>query len=159
MKHWEIKILSHAKAQMREIKDRRIQEKLVIALRRLEYAPEQQGKRLGEELVDYYSVRAVSQRYRIIYHVREDVNFIFVFSIGIRREGDKNDIYTQTKKFLRQGLFHLNIEIENILDAHKENLPLTVTPIELASSAETCPLSEAESLPTTLQDQEKHDDS
>jgi len=120
IKRWEVKILSQAKGQMKAIKDQRIQERLVSALRRLEYAPDQQGKQLSDELADYYSVRAVSQRYRILYYLHQDSGIVFVIGVGIRKEGDKNDVYTQTKKFLRRGLFNLNVEIEKIIDSQEE---------------------------------------
>lgn len=133
IERWEIKILSPAKEQMREIKDRRIQASLATTLRRLEYAPDQQGKPLMDELVGYHSVRAVSQRYRIIYHLRADLHIVFIIGMGIRKEGDKKDIYAQAKKVLRRGLFNLNIEIENIINAREEVSPPTVIPIESAT--------------------------
>lgn len=144
MKRWEVVILSYAKAQMREIKDRRIQNKIIVALRRLAYSPEQQGKQLAEELVEWYSVRAVNQHYRILYHLKEDIGIIFVLSIGMRKEGDKNDIYMQTKKYLRQGLFNLDIEIENIINATCEE-SVSAIPTEPANSAEDSSLLDATS--------------
>jgi mRNA interferase RelE/StbE len=106
---------------MREIKDRRIQEILVVVLQRLEYAPDQQGKKLNEELIEYRSVRAVSQRYRIIYHISDDLGVVFIANMGIRKEGDKKDVYVQTKKLLRQGTINLNIEIENVVNERKKS--------------------------------------
>lgn len=134
MKRWKVKILSPAKEQMRAIKDRRIQEKLAVALRRLEYAPDQQGKQLDNELADYHSVRAVSQRYRIIYHLDRDLGIVFVIGMGIRKEGDKKDIYAQTKKVLRRGLFNLNVEIEKIINDQEKNLLLSSDEKELSDS-------------------------
>jgi mRNA interferase RelE/StbE len=135
MKRWEVRVLSLAKKQMGEIKDRRIQERLAIALRRLEYAPDQQGKQLADELVEYRGIRAVSQRYRIIYHLRDDVNIVFIVGIGIRKDGDKKDIYTQIKRLLRQGIFNLNIEIEDIVNERQENALSSAIPF-VSSNAE-----------------------
>lgn len=157
MKQWEIKILSHAKEQMNAIKDRRIQSKLILALRRLTCGPEQQGKPLAEELVEWYRVRAVSQRYRIIYYLKKDINMIFVLSIGIRKEGGKNDIYTQTKKLLRQELFNLDIEIENIINTTREE-KISTPPTEPTNSAEGSLLPDIASSPIS-QDLIKSEDS
>jgi len=122
IKYWKVKILSPAKEQMGAIKDRRIQERLTTALRRLEHAPDQQEKQLDDELADYHSVRAVSQRCRIIYHLNSDLGIVFVIGMGIRKEGDKKDVYAQTKKVLRRGLFNLNVEIEKIINTQEENI-------------------------------------
>jgi mRNA interferase RelE/StbE len=121
IKRWVVKVISPAKRAMREIKDRRIQEILVVVLQRLEYAPDQQGKKLNEELIEYRSVRAVSQRYRIIYHISDDLGVVFIANMGIRKEGDKKDVYVQTKKLLRQGTINLNIEIENVVNERKKS--------------------------------------
>lgn len=158
MKSWEVKVLSHAKEQMRGIKDHRIQEKFIAAFRRLEMAPEQQGKQLDDELREYRSVRAVNQRYRIIYFLREDFNVVFIVGIGIRKEGDKKDIYAQTKKYLRRGLFNLNIEVESIINIYKEKPSLSTISIESDSSVEHPALSDAENssafpqIPTNTED-------
>ena len=136
MKRWEVRILSPAKEQMKAIKDRRVQERLASALHRLEYVPDQQGKQLDDELADYRSVRAVSQRYRIIYYLHKDLCIVFVIGMGIRKEGDKKDIYTQTKRFLRRGLFDLNVEIEKIIDSQEEDLSLPSDEEELNDEKE-----------------------
>jgi len=49
-------------------------------------------------------VRAAGQRYRIIYTVEEDRVLVLVVYVGIRKEGDKNDVYAIAKKLLRAGL-------------------------------------------------------
>jgi len=59
---------------------------------------------LTDELTSYRSVRAVGQRYRIIYKVEEQRVMILVVALGIRKEGDKKDIYELAKKLKRLGL-------------------------------------------------------
>lgn len=153
IKRWVVKILSPAKKQMRDIKDRRIQEKLLLALAKLEHTPGQQGKMLDEELVEYHSARAVSQRYRIIYHISFDLGVVFVISMGIRKEGDKKDVYAQTKKLLRQGAIDLPTEIQNVLNTRKEEALLLATLAEPTVSPEPIEPSPATSKnPVDLED-------
>ena len=61
---------------------------------------EKQGKALSEELTGYRSIRAVGQRYRIIYQIVEDKVLVVVVGIGRRKEGDKRDVYTVTMRLL-----------------------------------------------------------
>ena len=75
--------------------------------RRLEYEPELQGKPLADELVGYRSVRAVGQRYRIIYKVENELVIVIVVAVGIRREGDRSDIYRIAARLMRSGLMTL----------------------------------------------------
>jgi mRNA interferase RelE/StbE len=90
---------------LKEIADRRIREKIVETIDRLADEPEKQGKPLGTELAGFRSLRAVGQRYRIIYKVDEDEIVVFVVAVGIRKEGGKDDIYNLAKKLVRLGLF------------------------------------------------------
>ncbi len=104
MTHWEVRLTLKAEMQVAAIKDRRVQEKLRSSLRRLEYEPELQGKLLADELVGYRSVRAVGQRYRIIYKVEDQRVLVLIVALGMRKEGDKKDIYELAKKLKRLGL-------------------------------------------------------
>ena len=56
-----------AQKMVLSIGDRRIQEKLLERMTALANDPELQGKPLGDDLAGYRSVRAVGQRYRILY--------------------------------------------------------------------------------------------
>jgi mRNA interferase RelE/StbE len=104
MTHWEVRLTLKAEMQVAAIKDRRVQERLRSSLRRLEYEPELQGKPLADELVGYRSVRAAGQRYRIIYKVEDQRVLVLIVALGIRKEGDKRDIYELAKKLKRLGL-------------------------------------------------------
>jgi mRNA interferase RelE/StbE len=104
MKQWNVKMTVYAREQLKLISDRRLQESLRVRLRRLEVEPEKQGKPLNEELAGYRSVRAVGQRYRIIYKIEEERVLVLVVMVGIRKEGDKHDAYAQAIKLARLGL-------------------------------------------------------
>ena len=67
-------------------------------------APEQQGKPLVGELASFRSVRAVGQRYCIVYRVERREVVVVIVAVGKRKAGDKGDIYELAKKLLRLGL-------------------------------------------------------
>lgn len=46
----------------------------------------------------------MGQHYRIIYKVKQDTVVVFVVAVGIRRDGDRNDIYSLAKKLFRLNL-------------------------------------------------------
>ncbi|GAC1567773.1 MAG: hypothetical protein NVS3B14_14850 [Ktedonobacteraceae bacterium] len=107
MKRWEVIILPQAKKQLATITDRRVREKLISSLKRLEYEPEEQGKLLTDELAGYRSIRVVGQRYRIIYKIEEYIVTVYVATLGMRKEGDKKDVYALAKRLARLGLLDL----------------------------------------------------
>jgi mRNA interferase RelE/StbE len=110
MKRWNVIIMPVAKKQLASIRDRRVQEGLRTTLRRLEYEPEKQGKPLVDELIGYRSLRAVGQRYRILYKVDANKIIVYVVTLGIRQQGDKKDVYALAKKLARLGLLDLDTE-------------------------------------------------
>lgn len=101
---WQILFTPDAQAMLAAIQDRRIQEKIRERINKLAIEPLKQGKALGAELTDMFSVRAVGQRYRIIYQLDGEKILILIVAIGIRKEGSKHDIYALAKKLLRLGL-------------------------------------------------------
>ncbi len=111
MKQWNVIALPIVEKQLSAIKDQRVQRMLRTTLIGLERDPEKQGKPLGHELAGYLSTRAVGQRYRIIYKIEEGRVLVVVVTVGIRRHGDKKDVYEVAKKLARQGLFDLD-EVE-----------------------------------------------
>ena len=67
-------------------------------------SPEQQGKSLMGELAGLRSVRAVGQRFRIVYRVERREITVLIVAVGRRRAGDKSDVYELARKLLRQRL-------------------------------------------------------
>jgi mRNA interferase RelE/StbE len=88
----ECSYYASSKKHLASIKDRRIQEGLKTSLRRLEYEPEKQGKPLSDELAGYRSIRAVGQRYRILYKLEAEQVIVVVVALGMRKAGDKKDV-------------------------------------------------------------------
>ena len=85
------------------ISDRRVREKIGQRIDGLAHDPEKQGKSLGGELAAFRSLRAVGQRYRILYRVDRAQVLVMIVTVGLRKEGDRNDIYRLTKRLLRLG--------------------------------------------------------
>ena len=89
---------------LEDISDRRVREKLRDAIDRLAEYPELRGKPLGDDLAGYRSVRAVGQRYRIIYRVERAIVTVVVVAAGIRKEGNRRDIYALAQRLFKLGL-------------------------------------------------------
>ena len=86
------------------IPDRRVQAKIRDRIDGLAYEPEQQGKPLTGELRGYRSLRAAGQRYRVIYRVERAKVVVLILAVGVRKEGDRSDVYVLAKKLLRLRL-------------------------------------------------------
>ncbi|HEY3296589.1 MAG TPA: type II toxin-antitoxin system RelE/ParE family toxin [bacterium] len=104
MKTYTVRISELATQMAEKINDVRVRRKLLERTKELAIDPLLQGKPLGNELAGYRSVRAVGQRYRIIYRVEDDIVLVLVVALGRREEKSKADIYELTKKLLRAGL-------------------------------------------------------
>jgi mRNA interferase RelE/StbE len=89
---------------IQKVQDRRIREKIIETIDGLAEEPEKKGKPLAAELDGYHRVRAVGQRYRIIYRIDNEKVIVMVVAAGIRKEGDRKDIYTLAKKLIRARL-------------------------------------------------------
>ena len=66
---YTIRLTPLALDMLAAVKDRREQEKLGERINQLKIEPEKQGKALVDNLSGFRSVRAVGQRYRIVYIV------------------------------------------------------------------------------------------
>ena len=101
---YRVRLTPTAKEMLEAIGDRRVQEKIRDRIDALAREPEKQGKPLIGELAGYRSLRAVGQRYRIIYRVRRSDVEVLVLALGMRKEGDRRDIYALARKLLRLRL-------------------------------------------------------
>ncbi len=101
---YQVDILPAAQEMVLDIADRRIQDKLLERMTALANDPELQSKPLGDDLAGYRSVRAVGQRYRIIYRVERAIVTVVVVAAGIRKQGSREDIYRVAEKLIRLGL-------------------------------------------------------
>ncbi|MDZ8262848.1 type II toxin-antitoxin system RelE family toxin [Nostoc sp. ChiQUE01b] len=97
---FEIQLTPLALEMLENIKDKRHQKVLSLRIDKLKTDPEKQGKPLTGQLINYRSVRAVGQRYRILYKVEIDQVVVLVVGVGLRKEGDKGDIYNLLQKLI-----------------------------------------------------------
>lgn len=86
------------------IPDRRMQQKIRDRISGLAHSPEKQGKPLTGELAGYHSLRAAGQRYRVLYRVDKGRVLVLVVAVGLRKEGDRKDVYMLAKKLFRLRL-------------------------------------------------------
>jgi len=84
------------------IPDKRIQRAIHTRAGGLDRDSEQQGKPLLGEFIGLRRLKAVGQRYRIIYRVERE--HVVILMVGIRKDGDKRDVYALAKKLMKQGL-------------------------------------------------------
>ena len=82
-----------------KIKNKREQEGLKKRIEKLATEPEKQGKALSGKLKGYRSVRALGQRYRIVYRAEQSTITVLIVGAGIRKEEAKKDIYAILNKF------------------------------------------------------------
>lgn len=92
---------------LRKIADKKIQRTIMMRIERLSEDPEKQGKALTKDLSGFRSLHTAG-RYRIIYKVEESTIIVYSMAAGIRKQGDKKDIYKITKKLLKAGLLNLD---------------------------------------------------
>ena len=101
---YTIEITPTALSMLKGIADSRVREKIRNRIDGLKKDPQKQGKPLLGNLAAYRSIRAAGQKYRIIYQVKNEKVVVLVLGLGIRKDGDKKDIYALAKKLLRLGL-------------------------------------------------------
>ena len=99
-----IVITAAARLMLEGIPDRRVREKICDTIDALASDPELRGKPLGGDLKGYRSIRAVGQRYRIVYRIQRSIVTVAVVAIGIRKEGRREDIYALAGRLLKTGL-------------------------------------------------------
>ena len=106
MKH-EILMTDTCLALIEKILDKKIQRTILERIEKLSEAPDKQGKMLVKELSGFRSIH-VAGRYRIIYKIDNKAVIAFILAAGIRKQGDKKDIYQITKKILKAGLLEMD---------------------------------------------------
>jgi len=94
-------------ALIEKILDKKIQRTILERIEKLSEAPDKQGKMLVKELSGFRSIH-VAGRYRIIYKIDNKAVIVFILAAGIRKQGDKKDIYQITKKILKAGLLEMD---------------------------------------------------
>ncbi len=85
-----------------KIKDKREQKDLKKRIEKLTSEPEKQGKALSGKLKGYRSIRALGQRYRIVYRIEQSRITVIIVGAGIGKEEARKDIYAILNKFFTE---------------------------------------------------------
>lgn len=101
--NWQVELTKFALKQLQDIKDNRVRENLFERIEGLANDPENQGKPLRNELSGLRSVRAIGQRYRIVFRVERERVIVIVVAVGIRKGDDRSDIYQIAARLMRSG--------------------------------------------------------
>ncbi len=99
---YRILLTKQAKKRLKDIRDRREQGLILKRLEKLKIEPDKQGKTLTKELKGYRSIRAVGQRYRIVYQINNQNITVIIVALGRRKQGDKNDVYEVMRSLLSE---------------------------------------------------------
>jgi mRNA interferase RelE/StbE len=100
---YRIKITKIAAENIQQT-EKSAQIQIINKIEKLKEEPTLLGKPLRGPLKDYRSIRAAGQRYRIIYRIIENEIIVIVVAVGIRKDGDKKDIYELMKKYIKTNL-------------------------------------------------------
>ncbi len=100
MNTFTVELNDDAEVDLKKISDTRTQRAIANGLLRLETEPAKRGKALSGDLEGYYSIRLAGQRYRAVYSISVSQGVVTVVVVGIRREGDKKDVYRVASKRL-----------------------------------------------------------
>ncbi len=101
---YSIELTHYATEMLNRIRDQRVRRLLVARIDILADEPEKQGRPLREDMNGYRSVRAVGQRFRIVYRIDDGNTVVIVAAVGIRRAGDRNDVYSIAQRLAERGL-------------------------------------------------------
>ncbi len=104
--NWQVEFTKFALKQLQDITDNRVRDNLFKRIEELANDPENQGKPLRNELSGLRCMRAIGQRYRIIFRVERERVIVIVVAVGIRKEGDRADIYQIATRLMRSGFIN-----------------------------------------------------
>ena len=101
---YRIELTLIALESLSAVTDTRVRQLIRDRIDGLVHEPEKQGKPLTRELDGLRSLRAVGQRYRVLFKVERSKITVLILTVGLRKEGDKKDIYALAKKLVRLRL-------------------------------------------------------
>ncbi len=101
--NWKVELTKYALKQLQGITDKRVRNNLFERIEELSNDPEKQGRGLRNELAGLRCVRAIGQRYRIIFRVEHERVVVVVVALGLRKQGDRSDIYQIAARLILSG--------------------------------------------------------
>jgi mRNA interferase RelE/StbE len=100
---YKVEITETCLSLIAKIPDKKIKISILDKIEALEKVPQKQGKALVKDLTGLRSIHAAG-RYRIIYKLDNNSNIVWVLAAGIRKQGDRKDIYEVARKLIKSGL-------------------------------------------------------
>ncbi|MFO8240305.1 MAG: type II toxin-antitoxin system RelE/ParE family toxin [Dissulfuribacterales bacterium] len=95
---WSVAVTDTAKAMLPKL-SKRDQKSVVSRMHKLAHKPDHQEKSLSGDSSGYRRVR--TGRLRIIYRTERNTNTVYIVVLGLRRAGDRSDVYEAAKKITR----------------------------------------------------------
>ena len=101
---YQIDITPAALEALEAVADRRTRSAIVRRIDAMAEEPKKLGKTLRGWLTGFLSLRTAGQRYRVIYKVDDGKKRIQVYLVGIRKEGNRRDVYALAERLVKRGL-------------------------------------------------------
>jgi mRNA interferase RelE/StbE len=99
-RRYPIQIAPTGYRSLRDLKDKKTRRQIAKGIDGLGLASERQGKALVGPIEGVPSVRAVRDRFRVLYDVDKSARLVSVLLVGERSPGPDADIYALAKKLL-----------------------------------------------------------
>ncbi|MBW1735703.1 MAG: type II toxin-antitoxin system RelE/ParE family toxin [Deltaproteobacteria bacterium] len=100
---FRVQITETCLSLLEKISDKKIRESILTKIESLKNDPHRQGKALLGNLQGFRSIRTAG-RYRVVYSVNLDSRVVVAMVVGMRKEGDRKDIYEVARKLLKARL-------------------------------------------------------
>jgi mRNA interferase RelE/StbE len=101
---YQVDITPAALEALEAVADRRTRSAIVRRIDAMAEEPKKRGKPLRGWLTGLLSLRTAGQRYRVIYKIDEGQKRILVYLVGIRKEGNRRDVYALAERLVKRGL-------------------------------------------------------
>ena len=101
---YQVDITPAALEALEAVADRRTRSAIVRRIDAMAEEPKKLGKPLRGWLTGFLSLRTAGQRYRVIYKVDDEKKRILVYLVGIRKEGNRRDVYALAERLVKRGL-------------------------------------------------------
>lgn len=99
-RRYKIEIAPTGYGSLEALEDKRTLREIAKVIDGLDRAPDQQGKALVGPLEGVRSVRAVRERFRVLYRVDARKRIVSVLLVGERAPGQDADVYALAQKLL-----------------------------------------------------------
>lgn len=100
---YQIRFTTEARKMFDALGDNRTKRIIRDRITELVDEPAKRGKWLTGPLQGYRSIR-VAGRFRVIYRIEEQVVTVVIVAVGMRKGGDRKDIYAWAQRLIRMNL-------------------------------------------------------